>query len=431
MDMALSRLTLVPAPGMPLATGGKQLLYDPVHVIKRYAEEKESVTRDYLHTVLHCVFRHMYIHTLVDRELWDLAADIAVETIIGELGVSAAEAKREARQSAVLSELREKLKPLTAEKIYRHYQESGISKKELARLRKLFAADDHRLWYLLPEEQSEEGQAAGGSDKDGSDKNGSDKDGSNSDNAWSRRAEAERIWKEVSERMQMELEAFSPLGGSSTGGLEQGLKALNREKYDYTAFLKKFAVRGEVMKINDDEFDNVFYTYGLSTYGNMPLIEPLEYKEVKRIRDFVIAIDTSGSVSGDLVQAFVQKTYNILKSTESFFSKINLHIIQCDTEIKEDVKITSQEELCAYLEKMSIKGFGGTDFRPVFERVDELIRDKELKSLKGLIYFTDGYGRFPKKKPSYEAAFVFVDDGEMAPEIPSWAIKLVLQKEEI
>ena len=105
---------------------------------------------------------------------------------------------------------------------------------------------------------------------------------------------------------------------------------MNREKYDYTEFLRKFAVRGEVMKINDEEFDYIFYTYGLKLYEKMPLIEPLEYKEVKRIREFVIAIDTSGSVVGEEVQAFVQKTYNVLKSTESFFSKINLHIIQCD-----------------------------------------------------------------------------------------------------
>ena len=51
----------------------------------------------------------------------------------------------------------------------------------------------------------------------------------------------------------------------------------------------------------------------------MPLIEPLEYKDVKRIREFVIAIDTSGSVMGEQEQAFLQKTYNILQSTESFF----------------------------------------------------------------------------------------------------------------
>ena len=87
----------------------------------------------------------------------------------------------------------------------------------------------------------------------------------------------------------------------------------------------------------------------------MPLIEPIENKEVKRIKEFVIAIDTSGSVEGDEVQAFIEKTYNILKSTESFFGKINIHIIQCDAEIQEHVKITNQEEFDEYIKDLSSK----------------------------------------------------------------------------
>ena len=211
----------------------------------------------------------------------------------------------------------------------------------------------------------------------------------------------------------------------------QNLREVNREKYDYTAFLKKFAVMGEVMKINDDEFDYIFYTYGLKLYKKVPLVEPLEYKDAKRIREFVIAIDTSGSTSGELVQKFVQKTYNILKSTESFFSKINLHIIQCDTEIQEHVKITNQEEFDRYISAMEIHGLGGTDFRPVFTLVDKLIEQREFTNLKGLVYFTDGYGDFPARKPNYETAFVFVDDEYNNPNVPPWAIKLVLQKDEI
>ncbi len=211
----------------------------------------------------------------------------------------------------------------------------------------------------------------------------------------------------------------------------QNLREVNRKRYDYTAFLKKFAVRGEAMKINDDEFDYIFYTYGLQLYENMPLIEPLEYKEVKRIREFVVAIDTSGSVAGEIVQRFVEKTYNILKSTESFFSKINVHIVQCDADIQEDAKITSQEEFDEYLKTMQIRGLGGTDFRPVFAYVDKLIEQQEFTNLKGLIYFTDGFSTFPAQKPPYETAFVFLDEALNDPVVPPWAIKLILKQEEI
>lgn len=245
------------------------------------------------------------------------------------------------------------------------------------------------------------------------------------------RAAMAAVWQSVSERMQVDLETFGKQRGLLPGAMTQNLAAVNREKYDYTAFLKKFAVRGETMRINDDEFDYIFYTYGLKLYKNMPLIEPLEYKEVKAIREFVIAIDTSGSTSGELVQKFVQKTYNILKSTESFFSKINVHIIQCDADIQEDKKSTCHEDFDEYLKAMQIRGLGGTDFRPVFEYVETLRQNREFTNLKGLIYFTDGYGAFPAKKPDYDTAFVFVDDEYNNPDVPPWAIKLVLQKDEI
>ena len=209
------------------------------------------------------------------------------------------------------------------------------------------------------------------------------------------------------------------------------LKEVNREKYEYENFLKKFAVLNEAMKINDDEFDYVFYTLGLNLYGNLPLVEPLEYKDVKKIKEFVIAIDTSGSVAGEKVQAFVRKTYNILKQQESFGRKINLHIVQCDAKVQNDTKITSLDDLETYFSDMKLYGFGGTDFRPVFAYVDELIEKKEFINLKGLIYFTDGCGTFPERKPPYETAFVFVDDNYNNYDVPSWAIKLILESKDI
>ncbi len=80
---------------------------------------------------------------------------------------------------------------------------------------------------------------------------------------------------------------------------------------------------------------------------------------------------------------------------------------------------------------MEIRGLGGTDFRPVFELVDRLIEAGEFSDLRGLIYFTDGYGTFPAHKPSYQTAFVFLDDEYREPDVPPWAIRLVLQDDEI
>ncbi|MCD7950399.1 MAG: VWA-like domain-containing protein [Erysipelotrichaceae bacterium] len=181
-----------------------------------------------------------------------------------------------------------------------------------------------------------------------------------------------------------------------------------------------------------DEFDYIYYTYGLELYKDTPLIEPLEYREDKKIRDFVIVIDTSGSVQGDMVQLFLQKTWNILKQQEAFDKQFNLHLIQCDSQIKHDEVITNQRELDIYLSKLTLKGFGGTDFRPAFDYVDELIQDNVFHQLKGMLYFTDGLGIYPKRVPSYLTAFVFINyESAYYAKIPPWALQIVVEKEDL
>ena len=511
LDMALSQLPYVVA-NTTICTDGKYLYYDPTYILSLYKKEKENITRGYLHIIMHCIFRHMYVDSLVNKELWDLSCDIAVEASILGVGVNSVNTNLSNKRQSTIEELSKKVKYITAEKLYDYFLNRKLSESKIKDLLDLFCFDDHTIWYKneeaklkmlgiktkkqnnnisgnnLDDNSDEDDSSSPSSNSKSSkgDRNGaksletvsydleqnnnisgnnlddnSDEDDSSSPSSNSKSSKGDRnganglgtgsydleqnetslqssnddsqvkFWKDVSEHIQQDLESFSKMQGMGAANMIQNLKEVNREKYDYTSFLKKFAVMGEAMKINDDEFDYVFYTYGLNRYGNMPLIEPLEYKDVKRIKEFVIAIDTSGSVSGKLVQTFLNKTYNILMSNESFFSKINIHIIQCDADIQEDKKITKREEFENYLKNMKLRGFGGTDFRPVFEYVDNLIKNREFINLKGLIYFTDGYGTFPKEMPDYKTAFIFIDEGYDQPEIPSWAIRLVLQKGDI
>lgn len=419
MDMSLNQFKLSSRADLTTCTAcdGGMYIYDPVHILTAYRLEENLPVRNFLHTVLHCVFKHFFVNTLLNCELWDLACDIAVESAINDLNLPFLNILKTQQQNQFFDGFRDKIKTVSAEKIYNYLLEKQLPDQSVKRLSSLFKGDDHFLWYLTDEQKSK--LSLYGSLMEASDV---------SEGKSSLFAE---MWTGISLRMQTELETFAKQRGTEAGLLTQNLKEVNRERYNYTEFLKKFAVRGEIMKINPDEFDYNFYTYGLKLYDNMPLIEPLEYKDVKRIRDFVIAIDTSGSTSGELVQTFVQKTYNVLKSTESFFTKINLHIIQCDAAIQEDVKITAQQEFDDYLKNMKLHGLGGTDFRPLFSYVNSLVDCDEFENLKGLIYFTDGFGAFPSKKPPYDAAFVFIDDESNNYEVPSWAIKLVLRKEEI
>lgn len=420
LDMALSQFKLVPIECSTFLTDGKHIFYNPSYILKCYKTEKEVMARDFLHIVLHCVFKHMYTNPNLEHTYWDLACDIAVENMIAELNIASVTAKREKQQEKYLLAIKQELQQVTAERVYAFLKGTVTNPKEIEQIRDLFTADNHEVWYMYEKEIESRYELISNSRQSRGQAEG-----------FKGKCEMANVWQQIAERMQVDLMTFGKQRGFNPGTIMQNLKAVNREKYDYTMFLKKFAVMGETMKINDNEYDYIFYTYGLQLYKKMPLIEPLEYKEIKAIKEFVIAIDTSGSTSGDLVQRFVQKTYNILKSTESFFTKINLYIIQCDAEIQEIKKITNQKEFDHYLKTMKIHGLGGTDFRPVFEYVEKLRQKQEFLNLKGMIYFTDGYGEFPVKKPDFETAFVFVDDEYNNFDTPPWGIKLILQKDEI
>ncbi len=161
----------------------------------------------------------------------------------------------------------------------------------------------------------------------------------------------------------------------------------------------------------------------------MPLIEPQEWREVQKIEEFVIVIDTSMSCSGELVKKFLEQTYAVLTERDSFFHKVNIHIIQCDDQVQTDVKITCAEELVSYMDSLELRGEGGTDFRPAFAYVEELMKKQEFTRLKGLLYFTDGKGIYPQKMPPYETAFLFLEEGYEDVDVPPWAMKLVLEED--
>ena len=73
-----------------------------------------------------------------------------------------------------------------------------------------------------------------------------------------------------------------------------------------------------------------------------------------------------------------------------FFTKMNIHVIQCDEKIQSDHIISSAEELADYMEHMEILGGGGTDFRPAFQYVDSLIQSGKVQQAAGTSLF---YGR--------------------------------------
>ncbi len=184
----------------------------------------------------------------------------------------------------------------------------------------------------------------------------------------------------------------------------------------------------EVPQLDPDSFDMIPYTYGMQLYGNLPLIEPLETCESLRIRDFVIVIDTSASVQGEQVRAFLDHTCRILLEQDAFGAQMALHILECDAQVQRDTLIRNAGELATYLQTPQLHGAGGTDFRPAFAYVEQLLSAGEMTDLRGILYFTDGQGIYPKAPPPCETAFLFVSWEDAGAKVPPWAIRVLLDE---
>lgn len=400
LDVALSSFSYVMDGAVSLiGTDGWNLYFHPGELGGLFRTDRVGVNRAYLHLVLHCIFRHIINRRGREMLWWNLACDIVTESIIDGWNVRSIRRGKSWLRQETYRKLREQMKVLTAEKVYSQIQAWNLTDRDLGRLSAEFTVDDHRYWAKDDEQDKK--------------------------NALNQK------WKEMSDQMQTDMETFSQEASSSSGHFLKQIRVENKEQYDYREFLRKFAVLKEEMAVDEDSFDYVFYSYGLRLYGNMPLVEPQEWKEVTKIEDFVIVIDTSMSCSGDLVKKFLEETYGILAKSGSFFRKVNIHIIQCDDEVQSDRKITCKEELKDYMEHLDLAGEGGTDFRPAFAYVNQMIERQEFSRLKGVLYFTDGQGIYPKKMPPYETAFVFIQKDYEEAEVPPWAMKLMIEESEI
>ena len=501
-----------------VGTDAAMIRFNPNYLFQLYVNRPRFLNRTYLHMILHCVFRHMFTaREKEDRELWDLASDIAVDAIIDSMEYRAvAELTPEYRQRWY-SRLEEEIHVLTAERIYQYFIERKRNYLEEMQLAQIFAYDDHSFWERMEDEeenpsgensrqkdsdnspsgntdskndskndsendpgpgnvdpdskkdsqtgnkennkeenkeknsernarrkrpsgrQDEGGRRDDGKDSDrrnGDEKNGEKNGEKNTFEKSVRKLKKienlNRQWKETSERMEAELLASGKEASQDRGSLDRILSISNRRRTDYREFLRKFAILREVTTIDPDSFDYGFYNYGLEVYGNMPLIEENEYREMNRIRTLVIAIDTSASCQEILVQRFLNETAAVLRNIGQFFSSSEVHIIECDEHVQDEIVVRDISDLEKYAESFHVKGGFGTDFRPVFSYIEEKRRTGEIRDMEALMYFTDGMGIYPEKPTDYDTAFVFFNDEELDDsKVPDWAMKLYIRGEKL
>ena len=399
MDVALSSFIYQMDMSIDMCgTDGVSIFFQPQKLGTLYKDNRLMVNRAYLHMVFHCIFRH-FLKMSYDELIWDLSCDIAVEHMIDKNHIRSIRAPKSLLRRDTYSRLEREGKILNAERIYKYLMNWDMDKQQIQALREEFTVDDHKYWSnKKPDKQPD--------------------------------SDLNKKWNDIDEKMETDMETFSKEASEKSGDLVDHLKVENRKKHDYKTFLRKFMVFREELETDPDTFDQTFYSYGLSLYGNMPLIEPIETKEVQKISEIAVVIDTSMSCQHGLVKRFLDETYSVLADSENYFRKFNVHIIQSDEFVQSDVCIQNAQELKDYMKDFEIKGGGGTDFRPAFEYIEKLMENGTYSDLKGIIYFTDGYGTFPASNVKCKTAFIFMEDDYKDVDVPPWAIKLILTEDD-
>lgn len=142
--------------------------------------------------------------------------------------------------------------------------------------------------------------------------------------------------------------------------------------------------------------------YAKSTYSFVPPNMKYLYRGIylpslsSDLLRIVIAVDTSGSVDESLLSTFLGEVSSIMQSYPNY----EIDLITADAKIQSH-KVFLPGEALDY----EVSGGGGTDFRPVFEYIDQQINYPTL-----LLYFTDGLGTFPKTEPSYDVMWVMPEE---------------------
>lgn len=513
-----------------IGTEGEIIHFHPEFVFQLYVESPQKLYRLYMHSLLHCLFRHMFKTEDKDTELWNLATDIHVEYVLDSMDIPLLYRPAYPFRENYFQKLEKEVKSLSAERIYAYLLEQNLDYTEKERLEQEFVKDDHSFWAKLSEEErpvdteeaegtedtegTEEAEGTGEAErtgdtegkknaeaaedtgspevenepnspnspndltedrnspsqsakdgdrqsdtvKDGDSQSDTVKDGEgrekekngaqgfgeskvlekegqsnkgkksageDAESRERRRKALDKDWEDIGKRTEEEMKDEKE--GEKSEKLSWFLHLEHKNYTPFQEFLRKFSVDREELKTDPESFDFGYYYFGLSQYGNMPLIEENEYREKRKIPELVIAIDTSYSTKGEMVKRFLEEAMAILADKEAFFTKCRVHIIECDDRIRKDLLVEDAEEMERYRERFEVSGGYGTDFRPVFHYIEDLQKKGELKELKALLYFTDGRGRYPKYAPSYTAAFIFPRGEDIDDEnAPFWALKLYI-----
>ena len=333
----------------PTGTDGICLYYFPEKIDRLEDEEIEGV---FAHEVMHLALGHIWRRGSRAKRVWNMAADYAINAIL----------KDEFRlPEGILYE--KEFENKSAEQIYNELLKEGDLLGGAGD-----TVDDHDVWGNTEER-------GGDAIKQPDSRLGEALDKPTEANEANEDVE---LWKERA----IEAAAVAKHQGMFPLGIARMVGELAYPSLNWRQLLHQY-----IKQRSSDDYDWMRPDKRLLQYG---VYYPSSKSELLKI---AVAVDTSGSVSDKQLDEFLAEIRNILQS----FSSFRVRLLACDAAVHADMVAVHDSDFEPFLKCLS--GGGGTDFRPVFSKIDD--DPPEV-----LVYLTDGDGKYPDSNQPFDVIWV-------------------------
>ena len=349
------RLDMVESKSIPRAgTDGERIFYNPAWIDTLSDPELRGLL---VHEVMHCSQLHPFRREWRDHDKWNLAADLSINPLILEAGF-------------VLPK-------------------GGLIDKQ-------FTGDAaERIYSLIPDPPKEQG-AAGRSFDDimdpGQDKDDEGKDGQGQDRGQGQGQERARRLEEEWRETTIQAATEAAKAGKVPLGMERLVRRIAAGRVDWRSLLRQF--------LNQVRASDYSWSRPSRRHISSGLILPsMRSVEAGLI---IFGFDTSGSMDDRIVAASWAECVSALEDI-----KPEAELIAFDSKVQRVEHVEPGEPLP---DELNLPGGGGTDFRPIFERIES-----EEWSPCCVVIFTDLDGAFPDIEPAYPVIWIADNDRTRAP----------------
>jgi predicted metal-dependent peptidase len=312
------------------AVDGKHLWYNPAYINTLTKEELQFVVA---HEILHCVYNHFGRRYDRNPKIYNVASDLVINAILMNDGMT--KTKRGVFDENYLN--------WTTEDVYDDLIKKGDGDGKGG------AGSEETMDY----HPGDEGYPGGDADSE-------DGDGLSDE-------EREKIANDWRDNV---IQAAQVAAGNIPAGLQRFIQNLTDPKMDWKQMLQmhlQSCVRTDYTWMRPNK----------RTFGQGITLPSMDLDDMIEI---CVAIDTSGSVSPDMLSDFLSE----IKGVMDAFSQYKIHIACFDTSVHNPQTFECEDDLMEY----DLQGFGGTDFMAWWNFAK---KQPWIGDVRKCIFFTDGY----------------------------------------